>query len=807
VLTYLALSPHRSATRDNLIELLWADLGLDRARPALRQTIWFLRQKLGGEALDTRDDTVCLTQDLIVDSEEFIQAIRGGQDKRALSLYRGKFFPAFAAGGGAEFEQWADVQRARLHAAYERTTERYVANCLARSDFAEGERTARAWRDIDRGRERAWRLLLETLGAAGNHESVQLEADALEITLAADGRELQPATRELLQHLLQLPEPSDSDLAPAPGPNRELVGRTAEFGTVLNAWREARSGYTRHVHVSAPEGFGKTRLLRALASRMEGTGSIEVIAADAHERTISYAFVRRLARTLAALPGATAVSPVAASTLITLDPTLSERFPGVRLSDHAGAESPHFAAALSDLLDAVSHERPLALLMDDVDNTDESSRPVLVEILERLVRHSILIVTTGRRDARVGIVTPRTATLPLHPIDDGQIAELLQSLAELPPAAWVAGLTRALRTASGGSPRRVLEVLARLHERDALCIVNGTWRCSDPAALEHEISVRAVGPSPLSSQRVRSKRGVLLAGVAMLFALLVPLVPRLLGGSAPSRLTVVATPIARIPGTGQLHPAPTVERWHADGGIDSGTADTVTAELAQGRGEVVGVQSVTMRDGRAVFDDLRIVGSGEFVLRFISATLETVETPQFWIGSEHEGSTLHLIQGRLNRQTITPERRRVIISPGDSIVGELQLEYTSRWGAASVMLAATTTWGDPPEQVVTVGPLATPVAGQPRSAGLRLAGPDEPGTYRLILVFQAEPTVDYVLSGTNWTVGRPVWGDGNDVARWTPAQFAEADRRGQVLARQLWPDGQSFENYYPATTIEVVASH
>ena len=87
---------------------------------------------------------------------------------------------------------------------------------------------------------------------------------------------------------------------------------------------------------------------------------------------------------------------------------------------------------------------------------------------------------------------------------------------------------------------------------------------------------------------------------------------------------------------------------------------------------------------------------------------------------------------------------------------------------------------------------------------MHVVAPRRPGTYRLIFVFQAETTVDYILSGTNWTVGRPVWGDGNDVARWSREQLDAADRAGQVVVRRLRPGGRWVENWFPATTVEVV---
>ena len=56
VLVYLARSPQQTAARDRLLDLLWAD----NAPDAARQAVWYLRKRIGDEALEAGDGNVRL---------------------------------------------------------------------------------------------------------------------------------------------------------------------------------------------------------------------------------------------------------------------------------------------------------------------------------------------------------------------------------------------------------------------------------------------------------------------------------------------------------------------------------------------------------------------------------------------------------------------------------------------------------------------------------------------------------------------------------------------------------------------------
>ena len=195
LLTYLALTPRHRAGREHLIDLLWSESEPTRARQALRQTVWNLRQTIGADALSSDGDDLCLTGSSGSDWQTFLRHVERGEIEQAVAAYGGPFLPDFAAPGGAAFEQWADVERNRLHAAYVRALEALVRRELAAARVRDADALARRLRDTDPERESAWRLLLEVLLSAGDRSGAALEADALEARLRADGRDPEQAPR------------------------------------------------------------------------------------------------------------------------------------------------------------------------------------------------------------------------------------------------------------------------------------------------------------------------------------------------------------------------------------------------------------------------------------------------------------------------------------------------------------------------------------------------------------------------------------------------------------------------------------
>jgi DNA-binding SARP family transcriptional activator len=487
LLCYLAFSPRHTASREHLLDLLWADLDPARAQHALRQTVWQIRHLVSEAALETHNGDLVLGMTIESDRDAFLHAVQSGALERAVELYAGEFLPDFATPGGAEFEQWADLERIRLRTAFLRCAESRVRRLLAGGHVRDAQRLARRARDADRLNESGWRLLLETLVASHDYLSAAIEADALEQLLRAEEREPEPATTAALRLARQSPETPTTPAKPTL--LAELIGREKEFATIVSAWEAARRRSAQHIQIVAPAGLGKTRLLQDVLARLRAGGARALyLRANPGERQIPYAFAGDLAAALAALPGATGVSAAVAATLVSLNPALSSTFSAAAPRESGDDALRRRLIALSDLLLAVADDAPVALLLDDLHWADPQSFQIVNGMLGRIAGGRILLVCATRPSGTLTLEREGATRITLRPLSVGQVGALIGSLGAVPGEPWAQSLPGWLHASTGGSPLLVLESLQLALERGSLVLDERGWHSSEPLALAAELA-------------------------------------------------------------------------------------------------------------------------------------------------------------------------------------------------------------------------------------------------------------------------------------------------------------------------------
>lgn len=485
LIVYLASVPGASATREFLVDLLWADLEPDAARHAFRQTLWYIKQKAGRPIIRATSDTVALAEPLTSDRSEFLHAVERHDFETAMALYAGEFLPGFATPGGLQFEHWTDLERQRLRDTFARSAEQIVRQYLAIARHRDAIGIARRARDADPLSEKAWRLLLEALVSSNDSLGASLEADALQQMLSAEEREPEPATRSMLRTVRQAStEPNPQGAQPA-GIVAELVGREAEFSILLAAWDEAKAGIPRHAFITGPAGIGKTRLIGDVVARLRAKRS-RVVWVRAHpgEHEISYSLLSELAAGLAALPGAAAVSPASAAALVALNPTLSTSFSAAPDRSDGAESLRRRTIAVHELLNAAADEAPVAVIVDDLHWADRESARALAGVAERLQRERVLLITAARPSNGTTVPPTHSATVVrLSPLGVAEVGALLSSIGALPDSPIAQRLPALLREATDGVPLFVVETLQLLMERKLLAIEKEAWVIGDEPAL------------------------------------------------------------------------------------------------------------------------------------------------------------------------------------------------------------------------------------------------------------------------------------------------------------------------------------
>lgn len=938
---YLCLQADRSAHRETLVDLLWGDSPVERGRLSLRQVLWQIRRRCGAGVIRGDADSVTWCAQVTVDYTEVDRALAEGRVDNAAERYPGDFLPTFGVPGGVRFEHWADQMRTRLRGRWLGGLSLRVRGALDAGKAGEAVVMARKVREADPTSQVAWRLLIDSLVAANDIGAARLEADGLERLFANEGEDLDAESVAQVRRVRAMVVPSALS---GHGPLvAELTGREREFRGLVGAWQSVLNGQPQHVHLRAPAGLGKTRLLRDLERRLRavGGGFVLYVRSAPGERQIPYTWAAALSRMLMALPGALGVSPSALQTIATLDPTIGLP-PGITPDRTDKVDVPRRRTlALSDLLQSVTEEAPLALLLDDVHWMDGESFQVLTGLLARITGQPVLVVTAGRPFGEEGRLAADAPVMRLAPLTIEELEQLLSSLAPLPSSDWVGTLLTQLHETTGGSPHLVLESLRLALDRGVLGIGDMGWSCAAPDAVgllaeggaltirvgelgadaQRLMSLLAVAGGSLSrgalvrggrvpADRMEHLLGVLdaggfvfsadgrwhlthdemtrvllerlsteerqalerdaglglataedatpfdfrqavrllisggaeeslgsvyvrwlhaahqlqdhrtdlelahdlLGGLATRSRLRMVLrsrdLPRRLGlgtharrwaaglvvmmlvtgliawdtrsGFLPASLALVQPPLA---GNDKgLVPIPVVEIRDRSGRRVRKGGEFVTVEMEGDPNGLVGTTVAKLVEGHATFDRVTFrdgTRSGQTLLfmanglPFLRHTLRPMEA-----------AALHLERGMLNGQILAPDSPLVILRPGEQVRGELFLRYDAFWAAASVILVAVPTWGDKQSSFVTLAGVATPTTGAGLRQSVVIEGPRAPGEYHLLLAFAAEPDGRWIASGTNWKVGEPIWGDGNDLADLPRDSIAAGSARGSL--RPQW---------------------
>ena len=142
LLVYLAVESRRGPVpRDRVLALFWPESDEARARNALSQALYHLRQAIGPDVIVSTGPSLELAPDqLWCDAIVLEDALTAGDAELALDIYRGEFAPALFVNGAADLEEWVSGtrrdQRRRVLEMARRGVQRLTAAGAAAGDAA-----------------------------------------------------------------------------------------------------------------------------------------------------------------------------------------------------------------------------------------------------------------------------------------------------------------------------------------------------------------------------------------------------------------------------------------------------------------------------------------------------------------------------------------------------------------------------------------------------------------------------------------------------------------------------------------------
>ena len=272
----------------------------------------------------------------------------------------------------------------------------------------------------------------------------------------------------------RLPASPPPPVLPSPPPL--LVGREVECAQMQRWWAKAVQGERQVGFVTGEAGIGKTTLVEAFIARVRGDGALwighgqcieQYGAGDAYLPVLEA--LGRLCRGPEGQHFMALLGQYAPSWLVQMPALLGAAELDALQRRGRGATHERMLRELAEAMEALTAERPLVLVLEDLHWSDDATLAWLACVARRREKARLLIIGTYRpMDVLVRAHPLRTVVQELQ--RHGQCAELpLASLTEAGVAAYLAarhagrplpeGLARLLHQRTGGNPLFMVSVV------------------------------------------------------------------------------------------------------------------------------------------------------------------------------------------------------------------------------------------------------------------------------------------------------------------------------------------------------------
>jgi len=414
----------RPVERRRIVELLWPRASAQRANHRLRQTLYRLNT-LGAALRSDRGHITLPARSAQSDFGEVLAAGRSADPNRVAELVQGPFLPGYAPRFSLSFSEWLERERDVVTSGLRRVLIAAIAAQRERNDWAAVERLATRCLLLDPLNEEATLALAE---AAAFHGS---KVRALEI-LDSYLHELGPAAGDIRVPATLLRRRIAEAYRAAPGqPRASQVGREPEMQDVKRVLHGLFAAHGETCLVYGEEGIGKTRFSSEVACAAQLDG-IKVVRLDcqAHDVERPLAGIIEVVRHVRAMRGAIAVAETSKRTLdavlLATEPALGPEAVDI---DQLCAR---VRVALIDLLDAVSHEQPVVLIIEDAQWLDRASWTCVRAVSRWAIKHRALVVLTARQSDVAqhfdGADDVHPRRMRLKPLDDAASRTLVQRI-------------------------------------------------------------------------------------------------------------------------------------------------------------------------------------------------------------------------------------------------------------------------------------------------------------------------------------------------------------------------------------------
>jgi DNA-binding SARP family transcriptional activator/tetratricopeptide (TPR) repeat protein len=412
---YLIVERGDPVSRRTIQALLWPSASDSVASHRLRQTLLKLRRLGFPIDLKNKGNISVAAEAVSVDFEEFLAARKGVDFRSNDALV---MLPAYEPRFSAPYLEWIDALKAKVNASMTRVMLGIIAGHRVKGEWVEAELNASRLLRFQPYNEEATLAMAEACAMRGGKLDAMHILDRYLSEVGSGPTDLRlPATIMRRRIADRMHPRAEAVVGESP-----LVGRGAmmeRLGELLERCRDRRG---EACLVWGDAGVGKSRLLGEFATfaslRGIPTQRVQCRPSDPH-RPLSV-FVD-LVPGLRNMRGAIGCSP---ETFTYLDRLTRHKPTKIEVKAAEGDAEFVYAKvqqSLFDLVDAVSDEGCLIILIEDVHWIDSTSAKLLREMVAWAAEHSILFAFTGRDQPEGWLagMPPRLEEIHLPPLEPG----------------------------------------------------------------------------------------------------------------------------------------------------------------------------------------------------------------------------------------------------------------------------------------------------------------------------------------------------------------------------------------------------
>ncbi|MDF3053479.1 MAG: hypothetical protein K0S19_1584 [Geminicoccaceae bacterium] len=334
LLSYLVLEPG-THTREELAGLLWGESPEPEARASLRQAIKHLRDALG-DIVHSDRLVFELREPIRCDVRDF-RALVAQEPQRALTIDVTRFLAGFSVRHAPQFDEWVAATRTELLQQYEQALGTLAREAMGQWRWREAIELAERWLKCNPLSDEAARLAVEARYLSGDRGGALARfAECRAVFVRETGCEPSRALLSLAHRIESDASPrsarpiTDEWYARAPSFQSSLIGREAEWETLVKAWKASARGFGRIVLIEGEAGVGKSRLAEEFLRWVVAQGG-SVLRGHGYDvrAGIPYEPVVEALRDALGAPGLAGTAPEWLTEVTRLLPELRQRFPSL----------------------------------------------------------------------------------------------------------------------------------------------------------------------------------------------------------------------------------------------------------------------------------------------------------------------------------------------------------------------------------------------------------------------------------------------------------------------------------------------